>query len=224
MTYREKRLARAKRLREWAEKRQQKARQVFAEAEQYRGDYAFNTQPGHIPERARLIAREDRAFESLAKAHDMASRAGTIDSQVDAAVYDDDTDAVGRLRERITKRETELIETKRINALWRKGGASALRAAGIPEEEVKRHESTMRLCQWLKSPLSTTGIAASIRKDKERIVRLEREAVEGPPWRYYSAAEYGGTCAICGQEVRVGETILYRKPEVKHYACRVEEG
>ncbi len=31
----------------------------------YTGDIAFNTQPGHIPLRARVIAQNDRAFESL---------------------------------------------------------------------------------------------------------------------------------------------------------------
>lgn len=31
----------------------------------YLGDHAFNTQPGHIPLRARVIARDDQAHESL---------------------------------------------------------------------------------------------------------------------------------------------------------------
>lgn len=67
-TYRERREARAERLRGFAEKREATAAATFKSHEQYRGDHAFNTQPGHIPERARVIAREDRAHESLQKA------------------------------------------------------------------------------------------------------------------------------------------------------------
>ena len=59
MTYRERRERRAERLRGWAEARQARAAATFAAHEVYRSDYAFNTQPGHIPERARVIARED---------------------------------------------------------------------------------------------------------------------------------------------------------------------
>ena len=43
--------------------------------ERYRGDFAFNTQPGHIPERARVIRHEDRAFESMTKGEVMLGKA-----------------------------------------------------------------------------------------------------------------------------------------------------
>jgi len=78
MTYRERREAEAERLREWAAKREERAAAVFKQGERFHGDFAFNTQPGHIPERARLIAREDRAHESLRKAQSMESRAAGI--------------------------------------------------------------------------------------------------------------------------------------------------
>lgn len=55
MTYRERRLARAERLREWAEKREVRAAAVFREGERYHGDVAFNTQPGHIPDGLRAL-------------------------------------------------------------------------------------------------------------------------------------------------------------------------
>jgi hypothetical protein len=68
----------ADRLDGWAEKREEKADAVFAQGEKYRGDVAFNTQPGHIPERARLIARTDRACESLSKAREMRAKASSL--------------------------------------------------------------------------------------------------------------------------------------------------
>ncbi len=121
MTYRERQLRKANRLRGWAAKRETDAAAVFKAGEHYRGDHAFNTQPGHIPERARLIAREDRAHGSLAKADSMESRAAGIEAAADRAIYSDDADAVERLRERIAMLEAERDRIKAYNASCRKG-------------------------------------------------------------------------------------------------------
>ena len=121
MTYRERRLRKAERLRGWAAKREADAAAVFKAGEPYRGDHAFNTQPGHIPERARLIAREDRAHESMAKADSMQAHAAGVEAAADRAIYSDDPDAVERLRERITGLEAERDRIKAYNASCRKG-------------------------------------------------------------------------------------------------------
>ena len=121
MTYRERRETKAARLREWAQRRQENAAAVFKQGEHFRGDNAFNTQPGHIPERARLIAREDRAFESLRKAESMESRAGNIESAADRAIYSDDLDAIESLTARIASLEAERDRIKAYNVSCRKG-------------------------------------------------------------------------------------------------------
>ncbi len=121
MTYRERREARVDRLREWADKREERAAAVFEHNRPYTSDYAFNTQPGHIPARARIIAQEDRALESLSKARDMASRANGIESQLAGSIYSDDPDAVARLVERIAGLEAERDRIKAFNASCRKG-------------------------------------------------------------------------------------------------------
>jgi len=121
MTYRERRERRAERLRGWADKRQRDARATFAAHEVYRGDVAFNTQPGHIPERARVIAREDRAHASLQKAARMDERADNIESQLDHAIYSDDPDAIDRLAERVADLEAERERIKAYNVTARKG-------------------------------------------------------------------------------------------------------
>jgi Domain of unknown function (DUF3560) len=121
MTYRERRERRAERLEGWAEKRQVGAAAVFKENERYHGDVAFNTQPGHIPFRARVIARTERAFESVRKAEGMASRADTIRDQLDSSIYSDDPDAIPRLRERIAGLEAERDRIKAYNASCRRG-------------------------------------------------------------------------------------------------------
>jgi len=68
----------AQRYEEWAEKRKTRAETVFKQNERFFGDIAFNTQPGHIPFRARLIAANDRACESLQIANRMESKADNL--------------------------------------------------------------------------------------------------------------------------------------------------
>jgi len=78
--YRQERADRkADRLEEWAEKREKVAeRTLDTIRERYRGDFAFNTQPGHIPERARVIRAQDRAYESLGVAGHLRGRAAGL--------------------------------------------------------------------------------------------------------------------------------------------------
>lgn len=120
-TYRERREAKAERLTEWAAKRRDKAAALHASNEPYRGDHAFNTQPGHIPERARAIARTERAWAHTDKATEMERRAAGIEAQLDASIYDDDPDAIERLTERIAALEAERARIKAYNASCRKG-------------------------------------------------------------------------------------------------------
>lgn len=124
MTYRERREMKADRLREWADKREAKASALHAANEPYRGDVAFNTQPGHIPERARAIARTERAFEHQAKAENFQRRASGIEAQLAGSIYSDDEDAIERLEERIAALEAERDRIKAYNASCRKAAKS----------------------------------------------------------------------------------------------------
>ena len=55
----------AGRYQEWAEKREEKATVALNSFPTIRHDWAFITQPGHIPFRARMNKADDRAYESL---------------------------------------------------------------------------------------------------------------------------------------------------------------
>ena len=121
MTYRERRLRKAERLREWADTRAVSAQAVFEANKPFTTDHAFNTQPGHIPLRARIIAREHRAHESLAKASNMESRADSIEAAADRAIYSDDPDAIEQLEKRIIGLEAERERIKAYNISCRKG-------------------------------------------------------------------------------------------------------
>lgn len=62
----------------WAAKRRARANATLEHNERYTGDIAFNTQPGHIPLRARVIKQNDRAFESLAVADKFTEKAAGL--------------------------------------------------------------------------------------------------------------------------------------------------
>ena len=68
----------AERLDEWAEKREKKAEQDLNSYPSLRHDWAFITQPGHIPARARMNRADDRACESLKVAEGMRSKADCL--------------------------------------------------------------------------------------------------------------------------------------------------
>jgi uncharacterized Zn finger protein (UPF0148 family) len=68
----------AGRYQEWADKREKRAEVALNSHPEYRHDWAFITQPGHIPARARMNAADDRAFESLDIAKGMREKAENI--------------------------------------------------------------------------------------------------------------------------------------------------
>jgi Domain of unknown function (DUF3560) len=166
MTYRDRREARAERLRGWAETRQARAADVLKVGEPFTSDLAFNTQPGHIPFRARLIAREDRAVESLNKAASMASRADGIEGQLANAIYDDDPDAIEQLRARIIRLEAERGAAKARNAAYRKEHKAELKAM-TPYER----DQAMPYPGYFFSNLS-----GNLSRQRARLARLEKSS------------------------------------------------
>lgn len=166
MTYRERRERRAENYRAWAAKREQTAAAVFKADEHYTSDHAFNTQPGHIPERARLIKRHDRQHESLTKAASMRSRADGIEDQLATSIYDDDEDAIPRLRERIERLERERDAAKAKNAEYRKAHKAEL--AGM---------TPYQRGQAVPYPsYHFQNLSGNINRQKQRLARLERDA------------------------------------------------
>lgn len=84
--YRDERAERkAGRYEEWAEKRRAKAAALEKQNEPYRGDIAFNTQPGHIPERARAIRRSEKAWEHSTTASEFEGKARRLRNGVRVA-------------------------------------------------------------------------------------------------------------------------------------------
>lgn len=129
MTYRDRREARAERLREWAEKRDVKADAAEAKTRQLADMIPFG-QPilvGHHSEgRSRRDAERiqrgmSATVEHSRKADEMRSKADNIEAAAEHAIYSDDGDAIERLEGRIAELEAKRSRIKAYNTSCRKG-------------------------------------------------------------------------------------------------------
>jgi hypothetical protein len=167
MTYRDRREAKADRLREWAGKRETAATAVFASHETYRGDTAFNTQPGRIPLRDRVNAQDRRAGESLTKAREMSARADNIEAAAAHAIYSDDPDAIERLTEKLTRLETEREQVKAENAAYRKAHRAELKLlSAYGRDQAMPHPAYVG-----------TNLSGVISNTRKRLEGLQREQI-----------------------------------------------
>ena len=191
MTRRERLERKLEKREEWANGREQKAGALLKRNEPYRGDIAFNTQPGHIPERARAIARSDKAFEHTNMANHHRSKAAGLEDQLERTIFDDDRDAIERLTARVEEREQASAHMKAVNAAIRKARkahpepaallASLVRDGTISEQEAKRLASNFAIVPYngLGYPsYALTNNSANIRRDRQRIEAIKAQAVQ----------------------------------------------
>lgn len=210
MTYRERREAKAERLREWADKREAKADGLRAATpDGLRHDWAFITQPGRIPERDRMRARDERANDHEATAARFSRRAAAIEAQADHAIYSDDKDAAERLTERIAELEAERDRVKRYNATARKGAPDY---SLLAEDDRKALMSMARVGQLRDDRAipryHLTNLSANINRQKKRLEALRDAAadVHPKPLRVIEARR-GGECERCGEAIEIGQYI-----------------
>lgn len=128
-TYRERRLARAARLREWAAKREARSEAEYARAGEMGAAIPFG-QPmltdhysyrRDLNYRARIGRAMDRSVEHARKAAEMSSKAANIEAAADRAIYSDDPDAIERLEVKLADLEAQRARIKAYNASCRKG-------------------------------------------------------------------------------------------------------
>lgn len=172
MTYRERRAARVARLRGWADGREAKADAAAAAMESATAGIPFG-QPilvGHHSERAhrRALERSDRAVnaavEHSVKARSMRSRADNIEASAAAAVYDDDPDAIDRLREKLAALEQRREAMKAANAAYRKAHRAELQAlpSAFQRDRAVPHPS-----------YELQNLGGTISRTRQRLARLE---------------------------------------------------
>lgn len=189
MTYRERVEARLARREQWAASRAAKATACNAAGDKYRGDVAFNTQPGHIPERARVIRAQERGFEHSKMAQHHNEKAGGIADQLERSIFSDDDNAIEALEARIAENEAIRDKMKLTNKLYKKGDAVGLAAIGLDLEKIRARLATLGAWEGKAPflPYETTNLGARIRADKQRI-----EEVRTRQQRSRATREAGG--------------------------------
>lgn len=210
MTYRDRRLARAERLRGWSETNAAKSDARYAGAKQVSDGIPFG-QPilvGHHSERrhrrdaARIHDGMRAAIDLDDKARRQASAADEIEAQAAGAIYDDDPDAIEALTAKLAKLEARREAMKAANVEYRKAHRDELKTMGAYERS-----------QAIPFPrYSIANIGGNITRARERLARLQREKDTGPRDRLISA-RFASDCADCGARIEKGDSIRYNRAQ-----------
>jgi hypothetical protein len=177
MTRRERLERKIEKREEWAAGRREKSAALREIGKEYRHDWAFITQPGHIPARAAMNRRDDKAHEHDAMAAHHDSKAAGLAAQLDRSVFSDDADAVEQLEARIAEHEATRDRMKLVNKLYAKGDAAGLAAIGLDLDALKAKLAAAAGPYWGSKPhlpYELTNLGARIRADRERIEDIRR--------------------------------------------------
>lgn len=230
MTYRERREARAERLRGWAAKRETKSAAGFDKAHRIADMIPFG-QPILVGHHSERHARRDRdridagmraGVENERKAQDMLGRAAGIETADEHAIYSDDSDAVDRLQERIAALEARQALMKEINAAIRKG--VSLDTLDLSERLKAELMSNARHAGCKGFPAyALSNNNANIRRNQARLKELQNPRPPAPRW---ITVRYSGKCADCGNPINRGDFAQYNREsqELRCYTCAREEG
>lgn len=189
---------------DWAAGRRDKAATLHSYGGSLRHDWAFITQPGHIPERAKMNRKDEQAFEHTKMAEHHDSKAAGLAAQLEQSVFSDDHDAIEQLEKRIAGNEALRERMKTVNKLYKKGDAAGLEALGLNLESLRAKLAT--LGSYFGSaphlPYEGSNLGARIRADRDRIEQIKART------------------ARSAQAEAAGGVLVEARPEWNGY-CRV---
>lgn len=172
--------AKAEKRDQWADARAGRAETGFARAHELASIIPFG-QPilvGHYSEgrdrnyRARIETTGFRAVADQRAAEHHASTAAGIRSQLAGAIYDDDPDAIERLRARIAEGEAERAAINAYNKAARKGEVTPkLVAALAPKWRSRYADGGEPIASY-----ATANLSGNLSRQRQRLARLERHA------------------------------------------------
>ena len=238
-TYRERRLARAEKLREWADKRETRAEAAFQRSSDIAQQIPFgqpilvghHSERGHRADIARIDSAMRQSVESSKMAASMTSRADNIEAAAERAIYSDDPDAIERLGAKIDQLEAQRDRIKAYNAACRKiakahpgvSGAECVLQGISPLDMLSDRQrtgvrATARHCAYQVRPgggmpaYEVSSLGATIRAARERIALITREREQGPADRGIIARR-DGICETCGAALNRGDAIRYNRQD-----------
>lgn len=204
-TYRERREAKAERLREWAEKRETRAIAEHDRARELGSIIPFG-QPilvGHHSEgrdrryRDRIGRTYERAFENANKATAMNRRADGIERGLEQSIYSDDPDAVEALEARIAELEAERDAIKAENAAFRKAHRVELKAlTAYGRDQAMPHRGYV-----------LSNLTGNIKRNRDRLVVVRRQQTRAVE------AETSGGIAVVEQSAGYVSVTFAVKPD-----------
>lgn len=185
MTYRERREARAERLRGWADKHDDKADAAFNSAKTVADGIPFG-QPILVGHHSEGHARRDRdridngmrrGVENTRKAEEMRDKADNIARAAAHAIYSDDPDAAEALRAKIDKLEEERDRINAFNASCRQRKACGDTAL-LDDRQRADLVTIARVCSYQLRKYgqfpsyATTNLGGTINAAKKRLEKL----------------------------------------------------
>jgi len=191
-TYRERREARAERLRDWSAKNQAKAEAASDRAHAISDMIPFG-QPilvGHHSEgrHRRDVARIDSghrtAYEKSQLARSQESRAAGIDRQLAGSIYRDDPDAPERLQERLERLEAERDRIKAYNVTARKAAKTGGLTGDLSLLDDRQKADLLNVIKhtpYMVKPgapfpaYHLSNLSGRIKATRDRIAETERE-------------------------------------------------
>ena len=168
---------------DWAEGREQKADGLLKQNEPYKNDTAFNTQPGHIPERARVIRRTEKAFEHLDMAEYHKSKAEGLENQLNKSIFSDDDNAVEALQGRIDDNEAQAARIKAYNKSCRDAVKNKEQHGDLSllsEEQKNKLIQIVKVCPFQIGPggkfpgYALQNLRGRITTDRKRIENIKK--------------------------------------------------
>lgn len=190
-TYRERRLAKADRYEEWAEKRAAKSDAAINRAHQLgdmipmgqpviAGHHSANRHRSHLK---KIRGAYDKSWEHADKAKSMAGKAATIRAQADRAIYDDDPDAIDRLREKLADLEAQRNGIREYNKTCRKGSPDRSLLHPVQLQRLEGAEARNDLVFHVNADMSFDSYVAAnlggvISSTRKRIQKLEAARAE----------------------------------------------
>ena len=210
MTTRDRRLTRVGQLRTASERNASRADAAQARADGItdvtmgqpvkRGHHSA---PGHLRDLARADAAQHASWDAAKQAVAQANRAATIEAAADAAIYDDDPDAVELLTKKLAALEEQRERIKAANLTYRREHRAEL-AALRPIERSDAVPHPPYVLANLGGLISTTRKRLAVLSQPERPRRL--------------TAKWAGECRSCPELIEAGQEILWfrRAGEAEH--------
>ena len=171
MTYRERRLRKAERLTEWADKRDERSDTAREQADRIAGMIPMgqpilighHSESRHRRDLDRINKGHERSLADSRKADEMRSRAANIQAAADRAIYTDDPDAIEALRERIATLEAQRATIKAENAAYRATHREELKGlTAYGRDKALPHPSYV-----------LTNLGGNITRNRKRLAQLE---------------------------------------------------